>query len=100
MLEVTYAKADVTLSKYYDSVLIDQSTTKLGDELRQQLVDDSQTILKMRNDHSLMGDLPSTHRSIQFRNTYVDPLNILQADLLKRYRASDESKKDRHIEKA
>lgn len=96
MLEMVYAKADVAISSYYDSVLVDESKQQLGKRLRTQLVKDIQTILNISNDDSLMDDLPMMKKSIEFRNTYVDPLNILQADLLRRNRESE----DANIEQA
>ena len=88
MLEMVYAKTDVAISEYYDSVLVDAFTAGLGQRLREQLRRDIEIILTIRNEESLMDDLPVMKKSIEFRNTYVDPLNILQADLLRRNRAS------------
>ncbi len=91
MLEMVYAKADVAISAYYDSVLVDEPKAALGVQLREQLLKDIDTILSIRNDDSLMEDLPMMKKSIEFRNTYVDPLNILQADLLRRNRESEDA---------
>lgn len=96
MLEMVYAKADVAISEYYDSILVDSSKAGLGVRLRGQLLKDIETILKISNDDSLMEDLPMMKKSIEFRNTYVDPLNILQADLLRRNRESE----DENLEQA
>jgi len=91
MLEMVYAKADVAIFSYYDSVLVDESKTDLGTRLRTQLIKDIETILKISNEDSLMDDLPMMKKSIEFRNTYVDPLNILQADLLRRNRETEDT---------
>lgn len=96
MLEMVYAKADVAISEHYDSILVDDDMKPLGSKLRAQLLRDIDTILSISNDESLMGDLPKMKVSIEFRNTYVDPLNILQADLLRRNRET----KDRDLEQA
>ena len=37
---------------------------------------------------------PTLRRSVDVRNPYVDPLNILQAEILRRVRAGDESLDD------
>lgn len=91
MLEMVFAKADPAISEYYDSILVDEDKLELGTQLRTQLLNDIETILNISNEESLMGNLPMMRASIEFRNTYVDPLNILQADLLRRNRESQDS---------
>ena len=44
-------------------------------------------ILQLLNSAQLLDSNPVLQRSIQVRNPYVDPLNVLQAELLRRYRA-------------
>jgi phosphoenolpyruvate carboxylase len=39
-------------------------------------------------DHKLMQEQPWIKESISLRNPYVDPLNMLQAELLSRFRKS------------
>ena len=41
-----------------------------------------------------MADLPWIAESIQLRNIYTDPLNVLQAELLHRSRQAEEAGKD------
>ncbi|SQB41750.1 phosphoenolpyruvate carboxylase [Citrobacter koseri] len=43
-------------------------------------------VLAIANDSHLMADLPWIAESIQLRNVYTDPLNVLQAELLHRSR--------------
>jgi phosphoenolpyruvate carboxylase len=38
-----------------------------------------------------MEDTPLQRASIDFRNTYVDPLNLLQAELLQRNRKKEDA---------
>ena len=86
MLEMVYAKSDMAISEYYDLVLVEEAHQELGKALRAQLGKDIETVLSIKNDDSLMDDLPQMQASINFRNTYVDPLNLLQAELLRRHR--------------
>ncbi|CAH0990942.1 Phosphoenolpyruvate carboxylase [Sinobacterium norvegicum] len=97
MLEMVFAKADIELSSHYDSVLVDADLQYLGDQLRQQLLQNIDTVLSITNDGSLMEDLPMVRDSVQFRNTYVDPLNLLQAELLRRNRAHPDPQLERAI---
>lgn len=88
MLEMVFTKADVDLSAYYDKRLVSPELQPLGKVLRKQLKQDINTVLSLKNDDSLMDDLPMIKASVAYRNTYVDPLNIMQAELLARYRKS------------
>ena len=48
-------------------------------------------ILELQGEQELLSSNPVLQRSIRVRNPYVDPLNLLQAELLKRLRAEDSS---------
>ena len=95
LLEMVYANADVAISAYYDSVLLSDDAQKaIGSRLRKQLLSDADTVLKMNRQDSLANDLLLARKSLELRNTYLDPLNTLQANLLKRHRAAEEADKD------
>jgi phosphoenolpyruvate carboxylase len=109
LLEMILVKSDLAISQNYDAQLVrDSDSIKLGKELRERMVlaeksvlevvngghevlqggivdggDDEklQYILGSRNDNSIL------MRSLSVRNPYVDPLNIIQAELLKRLRS-------------
>ena len=46
-------------------------------------------ILMLRNQQVLLETQSSLRRSIRLRNPYVDPMSLLQVDLLRRWRATD-----------
>ncbi|MCE0828001.1 MULTISPECIES: phosphoenolpyruvate carboxylase [Buttiauxella] len=90
MLEMVFAKADLWLAEYYDQRLVKPELWKLGKQLRDQLEADIKVVLDIANDSHLMADLPWIAESIQLRNIYTDPLNVLQAELLHRSRQLEE----------
>ena len=90
MLEMVFSKADLWLAEYYDQRLVQRELWSLGEELRQQLEKDIKVVLDIANDSHLMADLPWIAESIQLRNIYTDPLNVLQAELLHRSRYAQE----------
>jgi len=90
MLEMVFAKADLWLAEYYDQRLVKKELWPLGEELRQRLAADIDVVLAIANDSHLMADLPWIAESIQLRNVYTDPLNVLQAELLHRSRQAEE----------
>ncbi len=89
MLEMVFAKADMWLAEYYDQRLVEEKLWPLGQELRNQLAADIRVVLNIAHGDQLMADLPWIAESIQLRNIYTDPLNVLQAELLWRSRQQD-----------
>ncbi|MCG6235502.1 phosphoenolpyruvate carboxylase [Vibrio furnissii] len=90
MLEMVYTKCSVDIARYYDERLVDEALRPLGQRLRAQLQKDIKTVLNVENNENLMQSDPWGHESIRLRNIYVEPLNMLQAELLYRTRQSQE----------
>ena len=90
MLEMVFSKSDAWLSQQYDQRLVKKELWYLGENLRKQLEDDIQTVLSLSHQSELMSDLPWIADSIALRNIYTDPLNLLQVELLHRFRENPE----------
>ncbi|MEH6530236.1 MAG: phosphoenolpyruvate carboxylase [Photobacterium frigidiphilum] len=90
MLEMVYTKTNVGIAEYYDQRLTDKSLWPLGQKLRDQLQQDIKTVLNVENNAHLMEQNPWGAEAIRLRNIYVEPLNMLQAELLYRTRQQDE----------
>ncbi len=86
MLEMVYLKCNSEISRYYDERLADKSLLPLGDRLRDQLQSDIKAVLNVENNENLMQSDPWGQESIRLRNIYIEPLNMLQAELLYRTR--------------
>lgn len=91
MLEMVYTKCNPQMSEYYDQRLTDKSLWPLGERLRNQLQADIKAVLNVENNDHLMERDPWGSESIRLRNIYVDPLNMLQAELLFRTRQQEET---------
>ncbi|MGY3568511.1 phosphoenolpyruvate carboxylase [Vibrio paucivorans] len=91
MLEMVYTKCNMEISRYYDERLVDEPLLPLGDRLRDQLQKDIKAVLNVENNENLMQSDPWGLESIRLRNIYVEPLNMLQAELLYRTRQNEES---------
>ncbi|EGU45628.1 phosphoenolpyruvate carboxylase [Vibrio splendidus ATCC 33789] len=89
MLEMVYSKCNMEIAKYYDQRLVDEELLPLGELLREQLQKDIKTVLNVENNENLMQSDPWGLESIRLRNIYVEPLNMLQAELLYRTRKSE-----------
>lgn len=51
-------------------------------------------VLEIKGSKELLDTDPTLQRAIQLRNPYVDPMNLMQVDLLQRWRASDRQDRD------
>ncbi|MBV1840818.1 MULTISPECIES: phosphoenolpyruvate carboxylase [Photobacterium] len=89
MLEMVFTKTNIGIAEYYDQRLTDKSLWPLGQKLRGQLQSDIKAVLNVENSAHLMEQNPWGAESIRLRNIYVEPLNMLQAELLYRTRQQD-----------
>jgi phosphoenolpyruvate carboxylase len=80
------AKADAGIAEYYDRQLVPAELQAVGDELRGRLVRATAAVLSVTGHSRLLEDNPVLSRSIDVRNPYVDPINLLQVELLRRVR--------------
>jgi len=71
--------------------LVPDELKHLGESLRSQLAADRELLLKLIHSDTLMAKEGWIRESIMLRNTYVDPLHILQAELLHRVRHQPQS---------
>ncbi|SJL83735.1 phosphoenolpyruvate carboxylase [Vibrio palustris] len=89
MLEMLFTKCNADIAQHYDERLVDEELRPLGEHLRIQLKKDIKTILNVENNDNLMQSDPWGHESISLRNIYVEPLNMLQVELLYRTRKTE-----------
>jgi phosphoenolpyruvate carboxylase len=91
MLEMVFLKADAEISAYYDKMLVPEALQGLGQQLRAQLAADRELLLALIHSDTLMAKEGWIRESIMLRNTYVDPLHILQVELLTRSRQNPDN---------
>lgn len=86
MLEMVFAKADLDIALFYDRMLVVSELKPLGTGLRQQLQNDMSTLVKILEQEALLQNDTWVRESISLRDIYTAPLNLLQAELLRRVR--------------
>ncbi|MEE9100499.1 MULTISPECIES: phosphoenolpyruvate carboxylase [Pseudomonas] len=86
MLEMVLAKADREIAQLYDERLVQSELRPLGAHLRDLLSQSVRVVLGLTGQSQLLGNAAETRESIGVRNTYLDPLHLLQAELLARSR--------------
>ncbi|AKJ98788.1 phosphoenolpyruvate carboxylase [Pseudomonas sp. MS646] len=86
MLEMVLAKADADIARSYDERLVEPELLPLGAHLRDLLSQACSVVLGLTGQSQLLAHSPDTLEFIRLRNTYLDPLHLLQAELLARSR--------------
>jgi len=90
MVEMVLAKADPEVAAQYDSRLVPPELRPLGEELRGRFYATRAAVLRATGHSQPLEEFPVVRRSVNVRNPYVDPLNLLQAELLYRVRHGQE----------
>ncbi|MNF36180.1 Phosphoenolpyruvate carboxylase [compost metagenome] len=86
MLEMVLAKADAGIARLYDERLVEENLRPLGQQLRDLLSQAEGMVLGLTGQAQLLGGDSVLRESISVRDAYLDPLHLLQVELLARSR--------------
>jgi phosphoenolpyruvate carboxylase len=86
LIEMVLAKADPRIAAEYDRRLVPADLQALGRELRSRLALGTAAVLAITGHREPVESTPVLRRSIDVRNPYVDPINLVQIELLARLR--------------
>ncbi|GMH36089.1 hypothetical protein BSKO_03957 [Bryopsis sp. KO-2023] len=87
LIEMILAKTDMRIAKLYDDVLVEDEKEKaLGHELRKKFDKTANSILQIAGHNRLCENNTTLRCLIEMRNPYIDPINILQVEILRRLR--------------
>ncbi|HRE83337.1 MAG TPA: phosphoenolpyruvate carboxylase [Opitutaceae bacterium] len=93
--QLTMRKADMGIARLYANLVTD---TKVRESIFNHLSAEFQraekAILAVTGQKQLLANEPVLLRSIELRNPYIDPLNYLQVEMLRRLRAGGLSKEE------
>lgn len=87
LIETVLAETDVRIAAEYDRRLVPPDLQPLGAELRQSLDTTIRAVLDTTGSRELLEEKPVISRSIEVRNPYVYPINLVQIELLRRLRS-------------
>jgi phosphoenolpyruvate carboxylase len=91
-VELGMAKADLTIARQYAGLVSDHSLRERVLTLfEEEFERTKQVILELTGQSTLLERNPVLARSIRLRNPYVDPMCLIQVELLRRKRAGEES---------
>jgi phosphoenolpyruvate carboxylase len=83
------AKVELAIAQRYSELMEDDEATRLRlwEMISSEFQRSRATVLKITGQTELLSSTPWLQRSIEARNPYVDPINLLQIELLRRRRA-------------
>ena len=87
LVEMVLAKASPEIAERYDRRLVPDPLRPIGERLRDELRSTIATLLAVTRHHELLEHNPVLRRSVDVRNPYVDPINLVQVEILSRLRA-------------
>ena len=87
-VEIAMAKADFAIARLYADLVADSAMRdRVFGMLRDEFERTRRVILGVTGQQELLEKNPVLSRSVRLRNPYVDPLSLVQVDLLRRKRA-------------
>ena len=93
LIEMVLGKADITIAKHYDEVLVSPSRQELGADLRRELLTTGKYVLVVTGHDKLSQNNRSLRRLIESRLPFLNPMNMLQVEILRRLRRDDDNNK-------
>ena len=90
LVELALAKADGQIAARYDEALTPKELRHMGVEVRQRLQRVRSVLLEVLGKQELLDHEPRLRRSLPLRCAYLDPINLIQVELLKRQRLGDD----------
>jgi phosphoenolpyruvate carboxylase len=89
-VEMALAKADLGIAEIYASLVPDEGLRKrVFSKLKAEMERTLRAVLAVTGQRGLLENNQVLARSIRLRNPYVDPMSLIQVDLLRRKRAGE-----------
>ncbi|MGH8294164.1 MAG: phosphoenolpyruvate carboxylase [Steroidobacteraceae bacterium] len=92
-VEAMLARADLDIAAAYD-VLVPEPLRRFSAAIRAEHAQARERVLWLKGSTELLDGDPTLQRSIRLRNPYIDPMNLMQVDLLQRWRAGGRRDRD------
>src|SRR4029077_4233075 len=92
-VETMLARADLDIARFYED-LSPPALRHFGEAIRAEFRVACEQGLTLQGSRELLDSDPTPQRSIRLRNPYVDPMNLMQVDLLRRWRAGAREDQD------
>jgi phosphoenolpyruvate carboxylase len=92
-VEAMMARADLDIAAAYGE-LVPEGLRRYCTDIRREFELAREQVLAIKEESALLDSDQTLQRAIQLRNPYVDPMNLMQVDLLRRWRSSQRQDRD------
>ncbi len=92
-IETMLARTDLQIAAAYD-ILAPEALRRFFPRISAEYSAACEHVLAIKGSAALLDSEPTLQRSIRLRNPYVDPMNLMQVDLLQRWRADGRQDRD------
>jgi len=96
LMEMVLAKADARIAAEYDRRLVPANLQPIGADLRERLARAIAVVQGVTGHARLADSNPVLRRAIDLRNPYVDPINLVQIEMLDRLRQAGDDPRLHH----
>jgi len=90
MLEMVFMKSNRHIAAKYDETLVEDSLRYFGENLRAELTQSRTLLLTLLEQREVMENDLASKESMMIRSGYLEPLHLMQVELLSRARKRDE----------
>ncbi len=91
-LEMVLSKSDMSIAARYATLVVDGALAEtLFGRIRDAWLSTQESLLSITGQTRLLDNHPALNDSIRLRLPYIEPLNLLQVELLKRHRAGEKN---------
>jgi phosphoenolpyruvate carboxylase len=91
-VEVSLAKADLGIARLYASLVEDPGLRqRVWQKIELEFIRTRRLLLAITGQSELLDNNRVLSRSIRLRNPYVDPMSLIQVELLRRKRAGEDT---------
>jgi phosphoenolpyruvate carboxylase len=92
-IELSLGRADLEIASFYDA-LVEERYRRFIPQLRAEYALAWKLVLTLKKCARPLDNEPTVERSIRLRSPYIDPMHMVQVDLLKRWRADGRRDRD------